>query len=297
MQDVFVMKRGCPNSDCSFYQNSSFVMKDGYYFRKNDSRKIARFVCRKCNKKFSTATFSLAFNHKKRRVNFPLFKLISSGMSMRRCARVLKIHRTTVKRKLIFLAEKSRQQQQELLNRLALNKVMQVQFDDLITSHHTKLKPLSVSAAVDAKNRFILGVEVSQIPAFGHLSELSKKKYGKRRNEHLEGLTRLFEKLKHVVHEQAHFKSDEHKNYPKIVEQYFPYATHERHKGGRACIAGQGELKRLHYDPLFAINHTYAMFRANVNRLFRKTWCTTKDPAMLKNHLDIFVAYFNQYLV
>ncbi|GAB4011524.1 MAG: hypothetical protein Fur0010_06140 [Bdellovibrio sp.] len=198
---------------------------------------------------------------------------------------------------MIYLAEKARLEQRALLSQLALTKVEQVQFDDLITSHHTKLKPISVSAAVDAKRRFILGAEVSQIPAFGHLAEPSRKKYGPRKSFHKEGLERLFSNIQHAIDEKAHFKSDEHTLYPIIVQKYFPNATHERFKGGRGCIAGQGELKKLNYDPLFAINHTYATLRANVNRLFRRTWCTTKDPVMLKNHLDIFICYFNRQLI
>lgn len=131
------MKRGCPNSDC---KNPTFVVKDGFYFRKNDSRRIARFLCRSCGRKFSAAPFSDAYRQKKRRVNVLLFKLIASGVSMRRSALLLQIHRTTVKRKLIYLAEKARLEQRALLSQLALKKVEQVQFDDLITSHQSHLR-------------------------------------------------------------------------------------------------------------------------------------------------------------
>ncbi|MCT4641319.1 MAG: hypothetical protein N4A33_03410, partial [Bacteriovoracaceae bacterium] len=59
-------------------------------------------------------------------------------------------------------------------------------------------------------------------------------------------------------------------------------------------IAGQGELKRVYFDPLFKINHTLAMLRANINRLMRRTWCTTKDPIRLSDHLELFIYYYNQ---
>ena len=55
--------------------------------------------------------------------------------------------------------------------------------------------------------------------------------------------------------------------------------------GATAPASGQGELKKAGKDPLFCINHTFAMLRANINRLIRKTWCTTKDPAMLMHCL------------
>ena len=287
---------GCPNLSCSHYTKRDFVRKDGFYFRKNDSRKIKRFRCGHCGKKFSSATFSLAFRQKKRRVNEPLFKLLASGVSMRRAAKILNIHRITVKRKLIYLAAKARLAQQELLGKLAKDKVTFMQFDDLITIEHTKLKPLAVTTAVDANRRFILGTEVSSIPAFGHLAAMSRKKYGARENAHPEGIKRLFEQIKDAIDDEALIKSDEHSFYPKVVKKFFPKCRHKRYKGARGSIAGQGELKKLKYDPLFVLNHTHAMLRANINRLFRKTWCTTKNPDMLKNHLDLYIHYFNQNL-
>ncbi|EQC44199.1 hypothetical protein [Bacteriovorax sp. Seq25_V] len=51
------------------------------------------------------------------------------------------------------------------------------------------------------------------------------------------------------------------------MSKYFPEAEYRRYKGGRGCIAGQGELKKLRFDPLFTLNHTCAMFRSNINRL------------------------------
>lgn len=214
---------------------------------------------------------------------------------MRRSARLLKIHRTTVHRKFIYLANKARLKNEEFLNFLAGHQVTHLQFDDLITSVHTKLKPLSVSVAVDAKRRFILGAEVGSLPAFGLLAAVSKRKYGFRKNEHKEKLKTLLGKIQKVIHPLALIESDEHQNYPPAVHEFFPHNEHRQYKGGRGCIAGQGELKKLNYDPLFCLNHTCAMLRANINRLIRKTWCTTKDPEMLQKHLDIYIYFHNHY--
>ena len=291
------MIRNCPNSSCQTSSSQSKIRSDGFYFRKSDSRQIQRFRCSLCGKRFSSATHSLAYYQKKRRVNFPLFKLLASGVSMRRCAKILNIHRITVKRKLHFLAQKARLDQARLLRLLQSDRVLEMQFDDLITSHHSKLKPLSISAAVDANRRYILGAEVSVIPAFGHLAELSRKKYGRRKSQHKKGLQKLFGSIQNCIDQNALIKSDEHKTYSEFVSRHFPKATYQRYKGGRGCVVGQGELKKLHYDPLFALNHSFAMMRANINRLFRRTWCTTKDPQMLKNHLDIYISYHNNYLI
>jgi hypothetical protein len=156
------------------------------------------------------------------------------------------------------------------------------------------MKPLTISLAVDAKRRYILGTAVAPIGAFGHLAELSRKKYGRRPNHHKKALKNLFETMAPTIAPGALVKSDEHTFYSAFVSEYLPGREHRRHPGGRGAIAGQGELKKLKYDPLFMLNHTCAFLRANINRLVRRTWCTTKKPAMLQRHLDILVDFYNQ---
>jgi len=53
-------------------------------------------------------------------------------------------------------------------------------------------------------------------------------------------------------------------------------------KGRRECVVGQGELKGGGFDPLFSLNHTCAMIRAHVSRLFRRTWNTQSESTGLK---------------
>lgn len=291
------MNQGCPNLNCSFYNKTFFCKKDGHYFRKDDSRKIQRYKCKACNRKFSRATFTLEYKQKKRRDNQMLFKILASGVSMRRSAIILNLHRTTVDRKLIYLAKKSRQMHAELLLKIGTQKVTRLQFDDLITSEHTKLKPLSISIAIDAENRTILGASVSRIAAFGKLAALSRKKYGRRKSTHKEVLHKLLEKISPLISLDAEIKTDQHQFYPELVQKFFPTAKHFRYKGEKAMIAGLGELKKNGRDPLFGINHTCAMFRANINRLFRRTWCTTKNISRLQDHLDIYIAFHNSIIL
>ena len=287
------MNYGCPNNQCKFFNQSTKVIKNGKFKRKSDSRFVQKFKCTNCNKQFSKATFTLEKYQKKRRINLKVLEGISSGVSIRRLAKFLRVDKKTIHRKVKYLAVKAQMNNKKFLNSLRKDAVLHMQFDDLITSEHSKLKPLSVSVAVDAKRRFILAAEVSQIPAFGHTAHLSRKKYGYRKSKHKEGLENLFKTITKSIHPQAIIRSDEHKLYAEYVHKYLPEANYQQYKGGRGCVVGQGELKKLQRDPLFAINHTCAMFRANINRLIRKTWCTTKDPKMLKNHIEIFIYYFN----
>jgi hypothetical protein len=207
----------------------------------------------------------------------------------------LNIHRITVARKLVFLAQVSKERQDQDL--CAHPKARNVQFDDLITLEHTKCKPLAISLAVEEGTRRILGFEVSRIPASGPLAALSRLKYGPRPNERPAALHRLFGRLKGIVHRGAGFRSDEDPLYPMILRKTFRQAEHHRHPGGRGCITGQGELKKLGFDPLFSLNHTCAMLRANINRLFRRTWCTTKKKERLELHLAVYMDFHNRVLL
>jgi hypothetical protein len=168
--------------------------------------------------------------------------------------------------------------------------------DDLETSEHSKCKPLSVALAVEPHSRKILGFQVSQMPARGPLAEFSRKKYGRRKDRRPEGWNRLFESLKPIVDEEATWLTDENPHYPRHLKRHHPKARHETTKGQRGRTSGQGELKKIGFDPLYSLNHSCAMLRANLNRLFRKTWCTTKTRQGLIDHLSIYVDFHNRVL-
>lgn len=143
----------------------------------------------------------------------------------------------------------------------------------------------------------ILGTTVSQIPAFSHLAAQSRQKYGKRKSSHKEMLEVLFEKIQKVVDPEVVIKTDEHQSFSELIQKFFPKVEHRQYIGEKARSAGLGELKKNGRDPLFMINHTSAMFRANINRLFRKTWCTTKNSQRLADHIAIYMAFHKNILM
>ena len=288
------MDQGCPNKSCKIFLQNIYQVKDGFYFRHDDSRSIQRFKCKICQKRYSKSTHTLEYAQKKRRLNRTIRNNLASGMSMRSCAYNLSIARKTVERKFLYLAKKARMNQKALLDLWAQNPLTEVQFDDLISSIHTKLNPTSVSVVVDPKSYKILGARVANIPAFGKIAELSRRKYGRRKNHHPEVLSKLLFDLKDAIAKQAIFKTDEHKRYPEIISKHYPEAQHFKSKGIPATIVGMGELKTKNYDPLFAINHTLACFRGGMNRFFRRTWCTSKSLEHTQDHIDIFIDYYNE---
>lgn len=294
------MKPGCPRFKDHPVKNigpeNGSVIAYGSFFRACDSRKVKRFRCRVCGFCFSQSTGTRRYRQKKRRIVSPLYRLLASAVSQRRAARLLGVDKKTVVRYFRFIASECLEREQRRLSNYKYEPLSRVQFDDLETSEHTKLKPLSVALAVDPDTRKILGIQVSRMPARGTQAKVALKKYGKRRDERKWGWDRLFQSLVPMVKPDAEFFSDQNPHYPPVVRRYFPFARHETTPGGRGAITGQGELKKLAFDPLFALNHTCAMLRANMNRLLRRTWCTTKTVRGLKEHLAIYVDYHNRFL-
>ena len=215
---------------------------------------------------------------------------------MRRVARVLGISRLTVERKLLFLAERAWLEHLDELERLD-GRIDEVQFDEMETFERSKCLPVSIPLVVQPGSRKILALGVASMPAKGPLAEISRRKYGFRVDERPEVAEAVLGGLAPAYSPALQILSDQNPRYPEWIRRTCPVQTrHDTVKGRRGCVVGQGELKRGGFDPLFALNHTAAMIRANVNRLFRRTWCTTKRRDRLEAHLLVYLGYHNRVL-
>ena len=284
----------CPNCRA----NSALVVRNGHFIRRSDSRKIQCYRCKACSKYFSNATFSDCYRQKKRRINEPLRDLFCKRLSLRDAARHFKVSRTTIARRLIFLAAQSRRRNALLLQQIQseFGVFDRVQFDDLITAEHTKCKPISVTVVVQEDTRIMLGHCVAQIPAFGLLTAVAKKKYGYRADHSRRERVQLFKQLTQLLPAHTTFRTDEHKHYPVVIKRHFPKAAHVTHKGAKGSVSGQGELKKIGRDPLFSINHSLAMFRDKMSRLSRRSWNLSKHIKRLDDHLAIYIESHNRLI-
>ena len=287
------MTPSCPR--CNSTSDCPKAVSFGRFYRKSDSRWVGRFRCRKCLMTFSFATSHPCFGQNKRQMNEPLKRLLVSKVSLNRAAWILNLNRKTVVRKLLFLSAQAELRLQKQLSTHLPSKV--IEFDDMETFEHSKCKPVSITLAVESGTRKILGLEVARMPAKGPLAARSRRKYGPRPDERPRARRRLFQRILPLVAQSAEIKSDENPHYPCDVGKFFPGRTHKTFKGRRGCVVGQGELKRIGFDPLFSLNHTCAMFRDNVSRLIRRTWCTTKRIDRLRAHLILYAEFHNDTLI
>jgi len=264
----------------------------GTFNRASRADPIQRYQCLDCNRTYSDATFTREYRQRKRHINQPLFELLSSAVSMRRAAIVMSIARRTVERRLPYLALVADDCHQKLIE--SLPPVENVHFDDMESWIHTKLKPVSIPLIVMHPKRLILAFDVVSMPAKGKLAKTSVAKYGRRPDHRKQGWHNSLTKLKKAAIPEVSITSDSHKMYPGEIRKYLPKAVHIQVLSRKGCVVGQGELKRGGKDPIFSLNHTAAMLRANINRLARRTWCTSKTAENLKRHISIYALWHNE---
>ena len=144
------------------------------------------------------------------------------------------------------------------------------------------------------KTRIIIDYSTAQIPAFGHLAAISRKKYGHRADHSRSARHELFARLAVCLPLNVTFRTDQHKAYPSVIRKHFPKAKHLTHKSKRSRTNGQGEMKKTGRDPLFSVNQTFAMFRAKMSRLTRQSWNLSKKISCLNDHMAIYVEAHNR---
>jgi len=288
------MKINCPKCKAHFRRSDYThrkIVKFGSYYRSSDRKLVQRYFCKLCSLHFSVSTLFHCYLQKKRHLNQKVARQLVAGVSMRECGRILKINKKTVVRKMIHMGLRA-QARLELLNKKrALSKV--IEFDDLETFEHTKCKPVAVSLVVESKTRWVLGYEMAQMAAKGPLAAKSLIRYGKREDQRTSAREILFRRVRSYVDEACTIKTDENPHYTQSVKHYFPKAAHVTYLGRKSSLGGQGELKKQGFDPIFSLNHTFAVLRYRTSRLIRKTWNTTKKKERLSLHIALIVLHHN----
>ena len=118
-------------------------VKYGRYHRYDDAQSIQRYRCSSCGKHHSSATHAPTYQQKRRRLNRLIEMDIASSTAQRRIAIKHGCDRKTVARKIIFLAQEARKKTAAWLAKQPLFE--QVQWDELVSFEHTRLKPLSIA--------------------------------------------------------------------------------------------------------------------------------------------------------
>ncbi len=285
--------RRCPNERCLSKPGSDFFIKKGYFTTKWNAQPVPRYRCRECRKGFSSHTFRKSFGQKRPDLNDQVFALYASGMTQRRMAIVLKVNRKTIVRKFLFVSSLCRQDHdRRLLD--GLMKTTHVQFDEMESFEHTKLKPLTIAIAVRAKTGELIDLDVQTLNYKGPLAALAFKKYGPRKNNATKAVRKVMSSIALCTREQTLVVTDSHPAYPRPLCELLPLATHRK---TLRCPRVLATSRRNPHDELFTVNYSIAKIRNDLSRLSRKTWVTTKKPQRLQAHLDLYLAWNNRYQI
>ena len=207
---------------------------------------------------------------------------------MRGIARTLRISKNTVEAKFLWIHQYI--SSLKITNPVELG---QLYFDELETIEHTKLKPLSVLLFVDEGYKIIKS-QVAVAPPKGRLAKVSYDKYGPRKDEREDILKQCFTELKGLRPQEI--RSDAKPSYRKYVQEFFPGVEHKvfnRSEKERHRDRLHEKYQKQTYDPMFVLNQRCAKLRANIRRLTRRSWCTTKLKENLQKHLEIYCFYNN----
>ncbi len=276
-----LLVKSCP------YCSSRDLQRRGFYKVKILNTWKRRYFCKSCLRSSSSQTLAPTFRQKRPHLNDKILILLTNGLPQRAIARVLKCNKNTVDQKVKWLGI-----QDDLKPKYRTN-VKTLFIDEMESIESTKLRPLTIPLAVTDEYQ-ILSATVGRIPAKGHLSRYSIKKYGRRKNERFETLERLFLDIKAKLTEDPHIiKTDGSKIYRRLIRRHFPSSLHETFISRERIkkikeLLFQNEQKKV-FDPLFPLNQRCAKLRADIKRLTRRSWCTTKKPANLELILKLYI--------
>lgn len=273
-------KLKCPH--CGSHQ----ILKRGSYLIRHNGRRIRRYSCKLCEKSFSRRTLKITYRQKKPYLNRDIYKLHCYGLPLRGISKFLGVSYRTVYRKFKWMGP--------LIPKVSVKPGEKLYLDEMETIEHTKAKPLSILLITDEFYN-LHAAEVASMPAKGPLAGVSVKKYGFRPDHRQIILENTLKSISESSSRVKEILTDAKSSYVPMIKKYFPEVEHKIHNQADK----KRHQERMHelfrkkkFDPLFPVNQRSAKLRADIRRLTRRSWCTTKKPQHLQFHLNMY-CYFN----
>ena len=290
----------CPSFACpSRTAHQVFTWRrDGKYRRACDARRVQRFRCLACRRRFSAQSFRLDYRQRKPRINAAVLGCFVSKVNHRQAARILHVDRKTIERRLHLWGPTLQHYHQGWLTRARLQGGLSGTWtldEQESFEQDRRLQPLTLPILVHWKTFFVLHAATAPLPARGGLSPLDearKRERELRLGRRQSGSTAAVEEcLKvwrgvHAPRASANWITDRKTSYPALFKRYFGEVF-----GSHVRIASSDTRNRK--NPMFPINHTLAMLREHVSRLARRTWAVSKRRTRLENHLWIWIVWRN----
>ena len=284
----------CPN--CGF----TGVVSCGTYKVKRTRQIHQRYLCKGCEKKFSSTTFSNTYKDRKKDINHEIFLLISMGVSQRDISRKLKVDFKTVKRKVLEVGEACEKYHKKHLEEAGFS-ISHLSMDELLTYVKTRLKTISiVGASFAVKNGkvlkpFLVDLRVATFPPTGYVSRiyndmLSKGVIAPRPDTRPEKIKEVLLSCKKVLIPTGTIVSDDARGYLTLIQETLPNITHHHYKGKK--ILGSAEEKIATQS----LNHTFYSMRGHLRPIQRSLGrYISKKEENLQKILYCYICHINGY--
>ncbi len=289
----------CPFDECPSVQAGlpTRTIKRGFLFRRGDARRVQRFQCKHCLRRFSTQSFRANRGLRKPWLDLPIVQLLCAKASMRRIAEILGVRRPTVERRLDRYGSHGWRLQRALLlrhRRLTGGLRSEMVLDELETFEGDRTScPVTVPVLVEPDSYFVTHVDVAPMAARGGLTaenearKQRKEKDGPRLSGSDAAVRRSLVAWRAACAEDRRpaLISDEKPSYARLFPEVFgEVECHTRVPSTR---------RRDTRNPLFAVNMTNAMLRDGLGRLVRRTWGHSRSRSRLARHLWLWVIFRN----
>ena len=169
----------CPNPACPFHtpREGWHYVLDGIYFRPSDRRRFQRFLCRHCDRHFSTRTFAADYWLRRRDLLPEAAFWASEGPGLRQTARRFQVSHTTLMRHLARLGRHCLLFHRRLLDRdpaLLLREPLVV--DGFESFAYAQFFPFHLNLAAGGQSTFLYGFTDSPLRRKGSMTPTQKKR-------------------------------------------------------------------------------------------------------------------------
>jgi hypothetical protein len=259
---------------------------------------VQRFQCKRCKHTFSTQTFRVDRGLRRPSIDFLIFLGLVSKESQRQMTRRYHCGRGAIARRMERYGKHCRLFHERALRERAASLAWDGQFQlDELETYETdrRLKPVTVPVLVQRPSRCILHAAVGTLPArkplpprkLKQLERIEAEEGHKRRSESHAKVSECFAVLSEITKAEKVVRvgTDEKSTYRSILKQTFgDRLEHQRTDSKQA---------RTIKNPLFLVNHTFAMLRDGLGRLVRRNWGATKEREKLEWHLWLYIGWRN----
>ncbi|MBK7641635.1 MAG: hypothetical protein IPJ19_01075 [Planctomycetes bacterium] len=286
----------CKSPECDSSPSFQYQRR-GRFRRACDGREVQRFQCKRCKRTFSTQTFRVDYRLRQPALERRVFSSLISKVTQRQAARDLHCSRGLVARRNKTYGMHCRAFHEQMIFERGSSLSWSGCFllDELETyEHNRRLKPLTVPVLVHKPSYCILYATVGKLPPRRPLSKANLRKLaaleraeGTRRSESRTKVAECFDVLEAITQKSGAVavRTDEKHTYRALLQERFG----ERLLHSRT----NSKVRRTFRNPLFAVNHTFAMLRDGLSRLVRRTWAGSKEREKLEWHLWIYAAWRN----